>query len=471
MLLPPRVLARVAQSDVTVEAPKRGGREAAIRSTLVPAGTSFARIRPDPAAAGTAGMPVYPRCRTLMKLLLLLAACLGPALPAAQVSPRYNELARKGTWPYRLEIPDISRREFTFPDAGGFRVIKGEFHIHTLYSDGQVTPETRVIEAWRDGLDVLAITDHAEYIDFVLPEHDARSFGRAEPTARRLGLTLVRGAEVSTIGQVRRPPVDSDFIVNFLKDEQALSVPFPDAMRAAREQGALNTWAHPGAYGGGDVLADEVRAFLDSGWLHGIEIYNTQVAMGRQDRGQRQVRGVWMWPQVLDWCLQYNLNVFAVSDAHWPVDLSVDARQGLHRPMTLLLARSSSPADVREALEQRRTIACFHGMLWGPRDPVEAVIRAALKVERPASDPLVRPNDAISLRNLSSLPLTMTLADEEDRFLWPAGEIMVPAHSTLQVPFKRPAHSPGDAPVALRLTVTSAFVTSKDNLVLHYKLP
>lgn len=56
--------------------------------------------------------------------------------------------------PVRLPLP--------VPDLPGFRTLKGDFHLHTVFSDGNVWPSVHVQEAWRDGLDVIALTEHAE---------------------------------------------------------------------------------------------------------------------------------------------------------------------------------------------------------------------------------------------------------------------------------------------------------------------
>ena len=45
------------------------------------------------------------------------------------------------------------------PNVEGRLTLKGDFHIHTMFSDGSVWPEARVQEALWEGLDVLAITD------------------------------------------------------------------------------------------------------------------------------------------------------------------------------------------------------------------------------------------------------------------------------------------------------------------------
>ena len=55
------------------------------------------------------------------------------------------------------------RVEIILPQVNGFNVYKADLHLHTIYSDGDVTPEYRVREAWYDGLDVVASTEHVEY--------------------------------------------------------------------------------------------------------------------------------------------------------------------------------------------------------------------------------------------------------------------------------------------------------------------
>ena len=56
-----------------------------------------------------------------------------------------------------------SRREINFPDILGYKTLKCDLHMHTVFSDGSVWPPVRVDEAWREGLDAISITDHIEY--------------------------------------------------------------------------------------------------------------------------------------------------------------------------------------------------------------------------------------------------------------------------------------------------------------------
>ena len=55
------------------------------------------------------------------------------------------------------------RTEIFIPQVNGYNVYKADLHTHTICSDGRITPEQRVREAWQDGLDILAIADHMEY--------------------------------------------------------------------------------------------------------------------------------------------------------------------------------------------------------------------------------------------------------------------------------------------------------------------
>ena len=89
--------------------------------------------------------------KNISKLFLAIASLAVAATASAQ-HPLEKPFSTSGT-----------RQEIVFPKVKGMNVYKGDFHTHTIYSDGEVTPDARVIEAWRDGLDIIAITDHMEY--------------------------------------------------------------------------------------------------------------------------------------------------------------------------------------------------------------------------------------------------------------------------------------------------------------------
>ena len=65
-----------------------------------------------------------------------------------------------------LEHPfatEFDRTQIFLPQIDGKTFYKADLHLHTIFSDGDVTPDMRVVEAWYDGLDIIAITDHMEY--------------------------------------------------------------------------------------------------------------------------------------------------------------------------------------------------------------------------------------------------------------------------------------------------------------------
>ena len=98
-----------------------------------------------------------------------------------------------------------SRKVIHIPDISGYMTLKCDFHMHTVFSDGTVWPTVRVTEAWEEGLDVISITDHIEYLPHskdIVADHN-RSYEIAKPLADEMGILLgalhdsVRGAQDS----------------------------------------------------------------------------------------------------------------------------------------------------------------------------------------------------------------------------------------------------------------------------------
>ena len=156
-----------------------------------------------------------------------------------------------------------SRVNIVLPQVNGYNIYKADLHIHTFYSDGHVSPEFRVIEAWNDGLDVLAITEHIEYRSL---ERDMMEFMKgyvkegaevinwsivstpadergiqsdldmsvrlAQKEAEKYGLTIIPGAEIS-----RAPETTGHFNVLFTTDNDAIYHPDPiESMKKAKVQ-------------------------------------------------------------------------------------------------------------------------------------------------------------------------------------------------------------------------------------------
>ena len=93
----------------------------------------------------------------------------------------------------------LVRPTLPVPDVPGFKTLKADFHLHTVFSDGNVWPTTHVQDAWRDGLDVIALTEHAEYTPHAadVKVDIGRSYVIAKPLADQLGVILVPGVEIT----------------------------------------------------------------------------------------------------------------------------------------------------------------------------------------------------------------------------------------------------------------------------------
>ncbi|MCL4195381.1 MAG: hypothetical protein KJZ87_26825, partial [Thermoguttaceae bacterium] len=101
-----------------------------------------------------------------------------------------------------LSVPAVAadvRREVQFPDVAEYQTLVCDFHMHTVFSDGSVWPQVRVAEAWRQGLDAIAITDHIEYQPHKddLPTKHGRSNELAAGAARQANLLFPTGAEIT----------------------------------------------------------------------------------------------------------------------------------------------------------------------------------------------------------------------------------------------------------------------------------
>lgn len=146
-----------------------------------------------------------------------------------------------------VQLPEMhkqsQRREIKIPNIMGYQTLKCDFHIHTIFSDGIVWPTFRVDEAWEEGLDAIAITDHIEGHPsraHVGGDHNA-SYEVALPHAKEKGIILIHGAEITR----SMPPGHLNAI--FLNDVNPLDTPDPmDAIQAAKDQGAFIMWNHPG---------------------------------------------------------------------------------------------------------------------------------------------------------------------------------------------------------------------------------
>ena len=336
-----------------------------------------------------------------------------------------------------------ARAELAIPDPPGLLTLKCDFHMHTVFSDGIVWPTVRVDEAWRHGLDAIAISDHIEYQPHkadVSAEFN-RSFELAKAAGEPLGIIVIRGAEIS------RPMPPGHINAVFLKDCAALDVPeWADAVAAAHAQGAFIFWNHPGwksqVPDGIAVWCDEHARLLQGGMLHGIELVN-----GRS-----------YYPEAHRWVIEKKLAMLCNSDTHAPIDVDYAVAQGDRRPMTLVFAKERSERAIQEALVARRAAALAAGTLIGDEVFLRPIVERSIRVKTPAVTVRGRARVAVQVANESDIDYRLERAEEIAEVNIPE-QVTLPARKTilLQVQGKDPK-SQGRRTVSLPYLATNVLV-------------
>ena len=286
------------------------------------------------------------------------------------------------------ELVDVHRTEIFLPMVNGYNVYKADLHTHTLYSDGSVMPSFRVQEAWRQGLDIIAITDHLEsrrteevmvkylekYISDEYPEA-VNTFIALEPTpvgsimvdlnfgvravqkeAEKYGLVVIPGGEISRCGATI-----GHFNALFIEDCNLIYDPDPlTSIRNAKAQNALVMHNHPG-YRRTNIDYSEVekQAYAE-GLIDGVEVMN----------------GSSFYPGVIDRVHEKGLFIAACTDVH-----GANKYDAFERPMTLIFAKDKSLESIREALEARRTLAMGFNTLSGDEQLLKDFFKAGVKIE------------------------------------------------------------------------------------------
>jgi hypothetical protein len=335
------------------------------------------------------------------------------------------------------------RRPLKVPNVPGFLTLQGDFHTHTVFSDGQVWPDTRSEEAWREGYDAIAITDHIEYQPHMsdLPTSHDRSWEIAAPYGEKLGLIVIRGSEITR----KMPPGHLNAI--FLHTPALLDVPdWREALRTARAQGAFIFWNHPGWRGqqkdGVARWYPEHTELLDECLVDGIEVVN--------DRD--------FYPEALRWALEKDLAVLASSDVHDPVNLAWHVYEGDHRPVTLVFAKERSEVGVREALFAKRTVAWSGTTLAGREELLRPLVAAALTVENAKLSIRVGDSAFLRIRNDSDLRLEMAGDGAAGGLTVPKSFVVAPSGTSLLELRVPKAAKPGPLRVEIPYSVSNVKV-------------
>lgn len=327
-----------------------------------------------------------------MKKIFLILAIIGFG-----VSNAYAQKAPK-------EIPDVHktceeqtyrRTEIILPQVGDYNCYKADLHVHTIYSDGEVTPRQRVREAWYDGLDILAITDHLEarnYEKYMLKAHaphnpDGKAhkyyhagsvrlmkdgtdpgircdlnatFNEAQEYVKKEGypITLIKGTEIS-----RKPQTQGHFGALFLKDIQGIyNIDTKQTFRNVHAQGGLVIHNHPAYRRETTDKSEWQEEVYKEGLIDGVEIVN----------------GTNFYPKMIRRCVEEKLAMISATDAHRPTSGQFKDL-GFFRTMTIILAKDRSEASIKDALLKRRTIGYSGGELMGEEKWLNELAKASVE--------------------------------------------------------------------------------------------
>jgi len=350
------------------------------------------------------------------------------------------------------------RKEIRIPDIKGYKTMIGDFHIHTLFSDGYVWPTIRVEEAYRDGLDVIAITDHVEIEDKPfrkdIPVKYNRSYDLALPRAKELGILLIRAAEITR----DMPP--GHFNALFIKDEKPLTVKDPfKAIELAINQGAFIVWNHPGWESQLQVdkivrWYEEHTRLLKSGWLMGIEVVNWDE----------------YYPEAFDWALEKNLTLFANSDIHTRIDFKFESLRRQHRPYTLVFVNEWSLGGVREALENRRTLIYDRHFIMGREELLKSLFESCIDLISKELSSNKSGKALIRITNDSDIPVLIKTNISSETYSVTKKISILPGTTDIITLRFKPEAKPGVYVLNIPIVVTNFLKNPKQGINSTFKL-
>ncbi|QEC51905.1 hypothetical protein EDD80_11554 [Anseongella ginsenosidimutans] len=385
-----------------------------------------------------------------MKKLKLLALCI--AFSALVKGPLLAQTEK-------LHIPDIP----------GYLTLKGDFHMHTVFSDGHVWPTFRVHEALRDGLDVIAITEHIDYEGFPeeIEKNYNKSFELAKEAAGNKELLIIPGVEISP----RVPPyhnnalfvtdanaLPSDYMKSGKKEfvmkenmtREQLMAPFSEA----KKQDAFVFYNHPGWgwWDGKDttLFTSFHQELLDEGILKGVEVANS----GKYNVIAHRL------------AMKYNLTIMGNSDVHYDV---YPRYRDSHRPMTLVFAKEKTAEAVKEALLARRTAVFFDDYLVARQPEAEALFKASVHVRTEQKQRKKERTLIVHLYNESDIPFEIAAKSDYDIEGLPLGRVTLTPRDTTTITLRAVWDYPDETVLGIEVSniLVSPEETFKTSFILR----
>ena len=346
-----------------------------------------------------------------------------------------------------------NREEISIPNVLGYQTLKCDFHIHTVFSDGDVWPTVRVQEAWLEGLDAIAITDHVEYRPHsqdIEADHN-RAYEIAKPLADQTGIILIRGSEISR----KMPPGHINAL--FLKNANLIErEDWWEACAEAREQGAFVIWNHPGWKEQQQTIQwwNEHTRLVAAGIMKGIEVFNDKD----------------YYPLALKWADEKGLTIFAASDIHLPA--SMEYGEGKRRrPITLVFATDKSEESIKQALFERRTAACFGDTIVGDRRFLTPLFMNSIEIRGSRNRLQNLEIKTISIHNNSDITYKLKKRQPSVGFSSPSS-VTLPARRTVNIALEGTSDEVALMPVLKMFYEVTNMITMKgEKLPVNIEVP
>lgn len=310
------------------------------------------------------------------------------------------------------------RTNFVLPAVDGLNCYTADLHVHTFFSDGEVSPEERVKEAWIDGLDIMAITDHIEtrrqertWLKFLKGySPDKKGFEQINTRCSRgvhadergivsdlnlsvelareavknyPELTIIKGTEIS-----REPEHIGHYCALFTTDNNIIySRDDAQTIRNARAQGAIITHNHPGWERLSSDYTEFEKKIYAEGLIDGIEVTN----------------GKDFYPEIVRRAVEKKLYMVSATDIH-ATTASIFGKQNFYRDMTLIFAKDKSEKSLRKAFGECKTLGYCGGYIIGEESLLKKFFLASVSARSAGSSKKGR---VISLTNHTSFDYTL----------------------------------------------------------------
>lgn len=343
-------------------------------------------------------------------------------------------------------------QEVFFNAKKGAHWLSTDLHIHTVFSDGAVWPSIRVEEARREGLDLIAITEHLEYQPHAedIPHPDRnRSFVVAKqmikPGER---LQVINGSEITR----EMPPGHINAV--FVKDANALlHKDSLSGIEMANKQGAFVFWNHPNwdsQRKDGIARLEPFHNYLIANkLLHGIEVVNETTFS----------------EEALQIALDNDLTILGNSDIHGLTYWAHDMPKGGHRPMTFVYVQNKTKDALKKALFQGKTVVWYKELLIGKPLLLKELVSQNIVFSTPtyAADKSLM---EVQVTNTSATAFHLEYTGEYS-FHQRASVFSIPAKSTLTLLIKTKIKK---ASIKLPFRVLNTVIAPKKSLELSFQL-